>query len=45
VKFLDIFSENIQISNFMEIRPVVAELFCANWGSGGPPDTIKLFEM
>ena len=30
VKFLDRFSENTQISNFMKIRPVEAKLFNAN---------------
>ena len=30
VKFLDRFSENTQISNFMKIRPVESKLFDAN---------------
>jgi len=30
VNFSDIFSENTQISSFMEIRPVGAELFCGD---------------
>jgi len=29
--FFDRFSKNAQISNFMKIRPVVAELFPADW--------------
>jgi len=29
----------------MEIRPVVAELFYVNGGSGGPTDRMKLLEI
>jgi len=30
-----LFSKNTQISNFMKIRPVGAELFHADWVTGG----------
>jgi len=32
---IDIFSKNIEISNFMIIRPVGAELFCADRRADG----------
>ena len=35
----------MQISNFMEIRSVGAELFYANGGSRGSTDTMKLHEI
>jgi len=31
LEFPDIFSEHTQISNFMKIRPLVAELFLSDW--------------
>ena len=34
-KFLDIFSKNVQISNFMKIRPLGAELLHAGGRTGG----------
>jgi len=39
--FLDIFSKNTDISNFMKIRPVVGELFHA----GGRTDIQPLFAI
>jgi hypothetical protein len=39
VNFLDIFSKSTKISNFMKIRPVGVELFCAK---DGQTDMTKL---
>jgi hypothetical protein len=36
------FSKNTQISNFMKIRPVGAELFHVDRQRDGRPDTTKL---
>ena len=40
--FLNGFSKNPQISNFMEIRPVGAEVFHADRQTGGWTDMTKL---
>jgi len=40
--FLDTFSKNIRILNFMEIRPVLTELFHADRGRDGQRVTMKL---
>ena len=40
--FLDIFSENIQVSNFMKIRPVGAEVYLANWQTDRQREKTKL---
>jgi len=36
------FSKNIQISNFMKIRPVGAELLLAEWQTDGRTDMMKV---
>jgi len=42
LKFLDRFSKNTQISNFMKIRPVGVELFHADRRRAGRRDMTKL---
>ena len=37
LEFVDEFSKN-NVSNFMKIRPVAAELFSADWGTDGLTD-------
>ena len=42
MNFLDTFSEKAQISNFIKIRPVAAELFHMDGRTDGETDMTKL---
>jgi len=43
--FSDMFSKNTEIRNFMKIRPVTAEFFHADRGTGGQMNMTGLIEL